>query len=87
MDAEQEAEEEREELEEMRRAAEEEAENIKGVIEQQQQQFVCAHCGDEGPEKSVCSQCRSVFYCGGECQRQHWPNHKVVCGRQQQQHP
>ena len=26
-----------------------------------------------------CSWCRAAFYCGIECQRKHWPAHKVGC--------
>ncbi|PNH12441.1 hypothetical protein TSOC_000624 [Tetrabaena socialis] len=28
-----------------------------------------------------CSRCRSVRYCGGACQKQHWPQHKEECER------
>eukprot|EP00798_Chlamydomonas_sp_ICE-L_P023361 gene23361-30621_t len=26
-----------------------------------------------------CSSCREAYYCGAECQRSHWPNHKAQC--------
>jgi ankyrin repeat protein len=29
--------------------------------------------------KSKCGTCRSVYYCGSECQRAHWKQHKKVC--------
>lgn len=41
---------------------------------------VCAHCGTRGRAK-VCTQCRSVRYCGRECQKKHWASHKAVCCR------
>ena len=29
--------------------------------------------------KSCCSKCKSAYYCGVECQRSDWKEHKVVC--------
>ncbi|GAA5838794.1 hypothetical protein JCM3766R1_004209 [Sporobolomyces carnicolor] len=26
-----------------------------------------------------CGACKMVFYCGPECQKSHWPTHKVLC--------
>jgi hypothetical protein len=26
-----------------------------------------------------CSGCRSAYYCDAACQKQHWPQHKLVC--------
>ena len=40
--------------------------------------FNCAKCGEEDVELR-CSRCKSVGYCDGECQRNHWPEHKVLC--------
>lgn len=37
----------------------------------------CASCGCAAETK--CTGCRSVFYCGRECQRKGWPDHKDVC--------
>ncbi len=28
-----------------------------------------------------CSRCRSIVYCGVECQRSNWPQHKLLCNR------
>ena len=41
----------------------------------------CAACGlvDSGDNMRRCSQCKSVSYCGKECQRQHWRKHKPFC--------
>jgi hypothetical protein len=48
---------------------------------------VCGHCGKsrakvvaEHKKMKVCSRCRSVFYCGVDCQTAHWPTHKNTCG-------
>ncbi|PPR06757.1 hypothetical protein CVT24_013065 [Panaeolus cyanescens] len=37
----------------------------------------CAVCGKRS--YSRCIQCQSVTYCGKECQRADWPNHKTEC--------
>ena len=37
----------------------------------------CALCGEPAP--SLCSGCRFVSYCGAECQRKDWPEHKILC--------
>ena len=44
---------------------------------------VCAKCGmvDETKRFKRCSVCHRVFYCGKECQTQHWQEHKVACKR------
>ena len=41
----------------------------------------CNSCWVEIEDKSVkqCAKCNSVIYCGKECQRQHWNNHKAIC--------
>jgi len=38
----------------------------------------CISCGLIGSE-NLCSRCKCVSYCGKECQRRHWPAHKLVC--------
>ncbi|KAL7525712.1 hypothetical protein ACHAXR_002042 [Thalassiosira sp. AJA248-18] len=46
---------------------------------------VCANCGktseDEGVNPKNCSSCFLVKYCGRECQKKHWTQHKLVCRR------
>ncbi|KAF9528997.1 hypothetical protein CPB83DRAFT_853592 [Crepidotus variabilis] len=37
----------------------------------------CEICGEKIASK--CSQCLTVSYCGKECQRLDWPNHKATC--------
>ena len=41
----------------------------------------CNACWVEMEDKSAkqCVKCNSVIYCGKECQRQHWNNHKAIC--------
>lgn len=38
---------------------------------------ICANCGDEA--ESRCSKCKAVFYCGRECQRNHYAKHVHEC--------
>ncbi|KAJ3982920.1 hypothetical protein F5890DRAFT_1463984 [Lentinula detonsa] len=37
----------------------------------------CVVCG--GKTVSICSQCLAMEYCGAECQRVHWKEHKPTC--------
>ncbi|KAF1917896.1 hypothetical protein BDU57DRAFT_180412 [Ampelomyces quisqualis] len=39
---------------------------------------ICAACGKEGDLKR-CSKCKSIGYCGVDCQRRNWKWHKRVC--------
>jgi len=39
---------------------------------------VCVACGSNGPTKK-CGQCKQVSYCGRECQRKDWKQHKPKC--------
>ncbi len=45
--------------------------------------WACACCGKvkalEGGKLRECTGCRSVRYCGRECQLKHWPVHKAPC--------
>ena len=40
---------------------------------------VCAVCGLADAKLRHCSRCNSVYYCGKNCQKTHWPEHKAVC--------
>jgi len=44
---------------------------------------VCERCGAiSSPAKGPlmkCGQCKEVWYCGVDCQRAHWPEHKPHC--------
>lgn len=39
----------------------------------------CANCGKTDEKLSRCSKCHFERYCGSECQKTHWPQHKVIC--------
>ncbi|XP_077550825.1 egl nine homolog 1-like isoform X3 [Haemaphysalis longicornis] len=47
--------------------------------------YYCQFCGGVS-ELRRCGGCQGVFYCSREHQRMHWPAHKHVCRRAQQQH-
>jgi len=42
---------------------------------------VCAHCARAFEGGGVCARCKSVRYCGKECQTATWPAHKAACHR------
>ncbi|KAI9059735.1 hypothetical protein FKP32DRAFT_1760788 [Trametes sanguinea] len=42
----------------------------------------CKRCGRarrEGEHFAVCSGCKRALYCGPQCQRDDWPDHKALC--------
>ncbi len=39
----------------------------------------CAECKKTSLNSKRCSRCRVIIYCGVECQRKHWPQHKNAC--------
>jgi hypothetical protein len=42
----------------------------------------CAACGSlpaAGHKHLLCKGCRAVRYCGPDCQKRHWPQHKGAC--------
>lgn len=41
----------------------------------------CNSCGVLGTEMKKCGQCKNASYCGPECQRTDWKNHKPTCPR------
>ncbi|KAK2958696.1 putative zinc finger MYND domain protein [Blattamonas nauphoetae] len=47
------------------------------VYEEAAEKAKCAKCGR--PADKRCSQCKSVFYCSADCQRNHWSTHKYSC--------
>lgn len=56
--------------------------NIPGVTDSylEQRKFECVVCGKRDIAKlKLCKQCKGPRYCSQECQKEHWPRHKVVC--------
>ena len=42
--------------------------------------FCCAECGkDGGVSLKTCKACMRAKYCNADCQRNHWPKHKIPC--------
>ena len=39
----------------------------------------CEQCESTDKKLSRCARCHIVMYCGLECQKAHWPTHKLVC--------
>lgn len=41
----------------------------------------CAYCGTFSQKLLKCGKCRTVEYCGKECQKKHWKTHKNNCNK------
>ena len=39
----------------------------------------CAYCGKQGVSLKRCKRCMAAFYCGPECQKAGWQQHKKAC--------
>ncbi len=39
----------------------------------------CANCGEQAEKLLRCTRCKGVRYCGRECQKAHWSQHKQHC--------
>lgn len=48
---------------------------------------MCNNCQKRPDTLLKCSSCKSVEYCSRECQKAHWPVHKVVCKQTQRVPP
>ncbi|CAI2185996.1 2001_t:CDS:2 [Funneliformis geosporum] len=40
---------------------------------------ICAQCGKANEDNKRCGRCRKVVYCGTDCQRSHYKEHKALC--------
>lgn len=42
---------------------------------------LCSDKIDNPPQTTFkkCSRCKKVYYCSKECQKRHWPTHKLSC--------
>ena len=50
-------------------------------IEYMEHRTYCANLGCVGQGLKACARCKRVRYCGVECQRAHWPQHKPDCSK------
>ena len=42
----------------------------------------CFRCGLQQPKLRRCSKCKTVWYCGPDCQKKDWvAGHKINCGK------
>eukprot|EP00942_MAST-04A_sp_MAST-4A-sp1_P014387 g14387.t1 len=41
--------------------------------------LACSYCGERKKKLQQCTACKEARYCGRECQKKHWKNHKVRC--------
>ena len=53
-----------------------------GMKASTEQALGCASCGIVTGDLKRCGRCKAVVYCGPECQRKHWPTHKLTCASQ-----
>jgi hypothetical protein len=40
---------------------------------------ICSQCGKASEDNKRCGRCRKVVYCGTDCQRSHYKEHKATC--------
>ncbi|TFK93206.1 hypothetical protein K466DRAFT_145215 [Polyporus arcularius HHB13444] len=41
--------------------------------------YACSWCSCRTAMVRKCSRCEDAWYCDGDCQRAHWPQHRLVC--------
>ena len=42
-------------------------------------QVMCSRCKSQSNDLKKCTRCRLVAYCGKQCQREDWSEHKLIC--------
>jgi len=47
----------------------------------------CSYCGTQVDALKKCSRCGNTQYCGQDCQKKHWKEHKLICSPQSAVHP
>mmetsp|Transcript_19064 Transcript_19064/g.42370 ORF Transcript_19064/g.42370 Transcript_19064/m.42370 type:complete len:581 (+) Transcript_19064:97-1839(+) len=45
--------------------------------------LTCASCGANGQNFKRCTACKSVHYCGRDCQASHWKDHRAECKKRE----
>ena len=48
---------------------------------------ICSFCSKQPKKLLRCTNCLTVRYCGADCQKNHWPEHKSACKRQEPVRP
>jgi len=42
-------------------------------------EILCHNCNSGEKPTKKCSRCSFAYYCGPDCQREHWDQHKAIC--------
>ena len=53
-----------------------------GLAEETKASNLCNGCGERLDQCNIlwrCSCCKLMVYCGKDCQKAHWPEHKILC--------
>src|SRR5579872_5115623 len=41
--------------------------------------YACGSCNKTAEKLQKCTGCYFILYCDRDCQKKHWPKHKLVC--------
>ncbi|EIM86411.1 uncharacterized protein STEHIDRAFT_121370 [Stereum hirsutum FP-91666 SS1] len=59
--------------------------DVNGQAWKQKNARQCAACeAIKEKDLATCSRCKLVYYCSKECQKEHWPRHKIWCKKSSQ---